>query len=145
MLENPRHERFAQAVASGETADAAYAAAGYKSDRANAIRLKASPAVAERVAELQGAGAARAEFTVERVVKELFRTYLESKAANQHGPAVRAMELIGRTVGAFVDKLSVSDHSSISDDEIVNKLAGDDPLLQERVRKLLGRDRFSTS
>ena len=141
---SPRHERFAQALASGKPADAAYAEAGYKPDRGHAARLASNGNIRSRVAELQAAGARQAEFTVERVVMELHQTYLDAKRANQHGPAVRALELIGRTLGAFVDKVSVADHSSISDDEIVSKLAGDDPLLQERVRKMLGRDRFST-
>ena len=39
-LRNPRHERFAQELATGKTADAAYVLAGYKENRSNAARLK---------------------------------------------------------------------------------------------------------
>jgi hypothetical protein len=38
-LKNPRHERFAQALAKGMSADAAYKAVGYKPHRGNAATL----------------------------------------------------------------------------------------------------------
>jgi phage terminase small subunit len=34
-LRNPRHERFAQELAAGKTADAAYVLAGYRENRSN--------------------------------------------------------------------------------------------------------------
>lgn len=63
-LKNAKHERFAQELAKGETADAAYENAGYSPNRGNATRLKANESVAARVAEIQGKAAARAEITV---------------------------------------------------------------------------------
>lgn len=54
-LKNPRHEAFAQALAAGETADAAYVTAGFKANRGNATRLKANESVKKRVEELQEA------------------------------------------------------------------------------------------
>jgi phage terminase small subunit len=42
VLRNPRHERFAQELATGKTADAAYVLASYKENRSNAARLNAS-------------------------------------------------------------------------------------------------------
>jgi hypothetical protein len=44
-LTNPRHERFVQALFEGETADAAYAKAGYKPNDGNCIRLKGNERV----------------------------------------------------------------------------------------------------
>ena len=41
-LHNPRHERFAQELAAGDTADAAYVLAGYQENRSNAARLNAN-------------------------------------------------------------------------------------------------------
>ncbi|MBI1179117.1 MAG: terminase small subunit [Alphaproteobacteria bacterium] len=52
-LKNGRWERFAQGLARGETADAAYQAAGYKPNRHNASRLKTNETILSRVAELQ--------------------------------------------------------------------------------------------
>lgn len=52
-LPNPKHERFVQGLFEGLSADAAYQAAGYKPNRGNAIRLKASESIQKRLEELQ--------------------------------------------------------------------------------------------
>ena len=39
-LANPRHERFAQALARGKTAGEAYVLAGYKANDGNASRMR---------------------------------------------------------------------------------------------------------
>lgn len=72
-LENPRHEHFAQGIAKGLTADAAYREAGYKAHRGNAATLRANQSIKRRVAELVAAGAAQAEVDVARVLQELAR------------------------------------------------------------------------
>jgi hypothetical protein len=59
-LSNARHERFAQELAAGNPADAAYEAAGYQKHRGNAARLSANEHVKERVREIQAIGAERA-------------------------------------------------------------------------------------
>lgn len=73
VLSNPRHELFAQELAKGKSATAAYIAAGYEGSRFNAARLATNDNVADRVEELLLAGAKRAEVTVERVVREYAR------------------------------------------------------------------------
>jgi phage terminase small subunit len=52
VLSNARHERFAQALAEGLTADEAYQKAGYSENRGNAIRLKANESIKQRLTEL---------------------------------------------------------------------------------------------
>lgn len=52
-LSNPRHERFAQAIARGEYADAAYKEAGFKNHRSSASRLLANASIQRRIAALQ--------------------------------------------------------------------------------------------
>ena len=54
ILSNPRHERFARLVVSGESATKAYVLAGYKKSgaSANASRLLRNEVVSSRVAEL---------------------------------------------------------------------------------------------
>ena len=52
-LKNPRHEIFAQRVASGMPAGSAYAAAGFQPDRGHASRLASNGNVSERITELQ--------------------------------------------------------------------------------------------
>lgn len=70
-LSNPKHERFAQELAKGKTADEAYAEAGYKPDRGNASRLTANDSVKARVAELQERAAVRTEITVASITERL--------------------------------------------------------------------------
>ena len=57
MLTNARHERFAQSLAKGMSADAAHTAAGYKPHRQNAARMSTYDDIRARVAELQGSTA----------------------------------------------------------------------------------------
>lgn len=70
-LGNARHERFAQNLAKGMTADEAYAEAGFRENRGNAARLKANESVAARVEELLAAAADKAAITKARVLEEL--------------------------------------------------------------------------
>jgi phage terminase small subunit len=55
-LSNARHERFAQELAAGNPADAAYKAAGYQKHRGNAARLSANEHVKDRVKDGSMAG-----------------------------------------------------------------------------------------
>jgi len=71
ILKNPKHERFAQQLAQGKTADEAYQLAGYRENRGNAARMKANDSIVSRVAEIQGKGADKAELSVERVLREI--------------------------------------------------------------------------
>lgn len=70
-LPNQRHERFAQELAKGKTADEAYEVAGYKPNRGNATTLKANQSVIDRLSELQTRAADRAEVTAADIVKQL--------------------------------------------------------------------------
>lgn len=72
-LKNARHERFAQGLAKGLSAEEAYAAAGYKPNSGNAIRLKGNESILARVSELAEIGSLRADVSVERVLTELGR------------------------------------------------------------------------
>lgn len=51
-LPNARHERFAQALAQGKTADEAYTIAGFKPNRGNASTLKQKQSIQNRVREI---------------------------------------------------------------------------------------------
>jgi phage terminase small subunit len=52
VLPNPKHERFAQELAKGKTADASYVIAGYNEHRSNAASLGRKKHILARVAEL---------------------------------------------------------------------------------------------
>ncbi len=57
ILKNARHEKFAQYIAKGMSADASHTAAGYKPSRQNAARMSTYDDIVGRVAELQGSTA----------------------------------------------------------------------------------------
>ncbi len=57
ILKNARHEKFAQYIAKGRSADASHTAAGYKPSRQNAARMSSYDDIVGRVAELQGSTA----------------------------------------------------------------------------------------
>jgi phage terminase small subunit len=82
-LTNPKHERFAQLLAKGETADEAYALAGYKPDRGNASRLTANDNVTKRVAEIQERAAIRTEITVASITERLLAIAEKAEAKDE--------------------------------------------------------------
>lgn len=71
VLDNPRHERFAQELAKGKTADEAYVLAGYEANRGNATRMNANESISGRIAELQNRAAERAVVTMEDISRQL--------------------------------------------------------------------------
>jgi alpha-beta hydrolase superfamily lysophospholipase len=91
-LRNPRHERFAQELATGKSADAAYGLAGYRENRSNAARLSANEDIQRRVAEIQSVGAELAAITVETLIAEAEAA--RSKAMREKGGAGAAIAAI---------------------------------------------------
>ena len=75
ILKNPRHERFAQTVASGKSEMSAFAEAGYsaKSAKQNAHRMSENEGVKARIAELQARAEANCDLTRAEVVRILGR------------------------------------------------------------------------
>lgn len=75
VLNNAKHEAFAQGVAGGEAAGAVYArvyaGAGAATAASRGPRLLKRPEVHARVAELQEAGAAGCVFTLQRTLEYL--------------------------------------------------------------------------
>jgi hypothetical protein len=73
MLTNTRHEKFAQNVANGMSASAAYKAAGYNSTNldVHSARLMVNDGIKSRIAELQGETAKTQAITREEVVQFL--------------------------------------------------------------------------
>lgn len=122
VLENPRHERFAQELAKGKTADEAYEAAGFGQHRGNASRLKGNESIAARVEELLGRAATRVEISkswvlgklVENANRALQQFPVLDKDGKETGEfryegsvANRALELVGKELGMFVDRKEI--------------------------------------
>jgi phage terminase small subunit len=92
-LKNPRHEAFAQVLARGMSAAAAYGQVGFKPHRANAATLARKEHISVRVAELQEeqlaihqqATAAAAAKTIESLIAEAEAA--RAKAMSEKGGA----------------------------------------------------------
>lgn len=136
-LANQRHEKFAQALASGKTQREAYVAAGYKYDEPNASRLTRNDKVVARVAELQERAAANVvlsrEWVLERLIENADRAMqavaVKDREGNPTGEytyqgnvANRALELLGKEMGMFVDRKHIdlnADLNGLSDRELI--------------------------
>jgi phage terminase small subunit len=119
VLSNPRHERFAQELVLGRPASDAYVAAGFRYNEGNAIRLKGNEKVSARVAELQSRAAAAVqisrEWVIEHLVENVNRAMQHVEVKDRQGKttgeykydggvANRALELLGKELGMFVDR-----------------------------------------
>jgi len=104
ILDNPRHERFAQFIADGKSATKAYELAGYRSSRQNAQRLTTNDDVRARVAELQQQAAAKHEITRDRITQMLLKDWEAAHDNKQIGAARAASESLGRLHGLYIEK-----------------------------------------
>jgi phage terminase small subunit len=110
-IQNSRHERFAQELAAGKTADAAYEAAGYQKHRGNAARLSANEHVRERVREIQSMAAERAAVTVQSLIDEAEQARIKAmESANGAAAAVSAITAKAKLAGLWREK--VDQHST---------------------------------
>lgn len=103
-LDNPRHERFAQALAKGKTQGEAYVEAGYKANEGNASTLKGNQKIMARLAELQERAAAKTEITVAKLTEMYIEDRALARSAGQAAAAVSAVTALGKLYGLIVDQ-----------------------------------------
>ena len=80
LLQNPKHEAFAQARAKGTYLEDAYEIAGFRPGRGHASRLAARADVAERIAELRAAHHLASDASIVTVINTLLRMVEDSEA-----------------------------------------------------------------
>jgi phage terminase small subunit len=116
LLENPRHEAFAQALfeglGTGRTHGQSYSAAGYTSNpsaaKVNASRLlKSAKHIIERVQELQGLAARHKRVTVESIVDELEGARQIARDNNQASAMVAASTAKAKILGLEISRTEV--------------------------------------
>lgn len=132
-LTNPKHERFAQALAKGETADAAYVSAGYEENRGNATRLKANESIEARVAEILERAAMRAEITVAGISERLLMIAEKGeRLAEASGLSVARASLmdVAKLNGLVVDRKELAgrnggpiEYANLTEDEVNARIA----------------------
>lgn len=125
ILDNPRHERFAQYLLKGKSATEAYVMAGYKGDRTAASRLSTNANIKARVAELQASAASRAEKSVADISLQLDEDRALAHKVQQAGAAVSASVAHAKLFGHMKDKVDHSgsvamkfDLSGLSDEQL---------------------------
>jgi len=133
ILTNPRHERFAQALFEGETADEAYVKAGYAKNRGNASRLKANEIVLARLTEQQAEAASKSKVTVESICRELDEANAVAKAKGQAAAMVSAATLRAKLAGLMVERVEVGDPGSFDNCENYADVA--DGLIAEAIER----------
>src|SRR5215468_3108030 len=116
-LKNPRHEAFAQTLARGMSASAAYGQVGFKPHRANAATLARKEHISVRVAELQeeqlaihkqatAEAAANKQVTIESLIAEAEAA--RAKAMSEKGGAAAAVSALtakAKLAGMWREKL----------------------------------------
>ena len=139
-ITNNQHEKFAQALVKGKSHGEAYLAAGYKAKNASvasaaATRLLKKVNIQARVAELQTKAEERAvvdrAWVLKRLVENVDRAMTAIPVTTKDGQtgeykyegsvANRALELLGKELGMFVDRKEVGgpgDFERMSDDEL---------------------------
>lgn len=134
-----KQEAFAQAVAKGAVLSDAYREA-YDAERMKdktiweeACKLAQNPKVSARVKTLQ-AEMEEDRRTIERRREEFVLKQLQQEAlqADTDGARVRALELLGKTVGLFSDRVEIEQAGERSAAEIEAEL-------QARLSRLLGQ------
>ena len=122
----PKQERFCQEYLVDLSGKHAAIRAGYAPGSAEVAgsRLLSQAKISARIAELQKETRQRTDVEIDDVVAMLLASYRDAKAANQHGPAVRAAELLGKRLGAFTEKLQIDDGRGLSAPAMINQFAG---------------------
>ena len=108
ILDNQRHELFAQALARGLPASRAYVEAGYAQNDSNAARLSGNEQVKGRVKELQAKSAERLGYTVEGLSQKLEEALDLAEKVGSPSAFVSAVMGIAKLNGLLVDKMEHS-------------------------------------
>ena len=149
MALTPKRKRFCELFVASRNAKQAAIEAGY-SDKSGGASVSAArnmkvPEVKEYIAKLEAEAAERNNVTVDEVIQKLRDSIIEAKKANQHGPAVRATELLGKTVGMFKDHVVLTELQETSDEDLISKMAKGNEKKAATLREMLGApDSFDT-
>jgi len=108
---NPRQQRFVELYLSGLTAEAAYQQAGYtctaEARRRNASRLLTNADVKAAVDAANARALERQELTADWVIGRLKHEATLTGEGSSHSARVRAIELLGKKLRLFADKVEL--------------------------------------
>lgn len=109
-LKNAKRERFCQEYVKDLNATQAYIRAGYSENGAaqSAEKLLRNTEVRARIAELQAKLSQKLEITQEKVLRDLEQIRTEALKEGAFGPAARAVELQGKHIGMWPNKVEAT-------------------------------------
>jgi phage terminase small subunit len=113
-LSNARHERFAQELAKGLSQVEAYRIAGFQPHDSAAARLFGNVRVQERLAEILGKAAVRAEITAADIAKQLDEDRDFARECATPAAMVAATMGKAKVLGLIVDRSKVDLTGGIS-------------------------------
>ena len=133
-----KQARFCEEYMLDMNATAAARRSGYSQRTAEqqGYQLLQKTSVKAPIADLQDKTSKRLEVTADDVMRMLLESYRDAKAVNQHGPAVRAAELLGKRLGMFKDRFLVNDMARVPTDVLIKRIAGNDPRRLAMAREL---------
>jgi hypothetical protein len=120
ILENQRHELFAQELAKGKSASEAYVLAGFRPSRKNASRLRANEGVKARLAELQAVAARSTAITIESICAELDQANQVAMERGQAAAMVSASTLRAKLGGLMIERVEVGGPDAFSEAETID-------------------------
>ncbi len=132
-LRNPRHEKFAQCLFQGMSANRAYAEAGYSPHDGNCIRLRGNERIKERLAYLQGEASKSAKVTIESINRELDEAIAVAKGKHQAQAMVSASSMKAKLAGLLIERTEVGTPGSFDNLCSIPSIA--DKVLEELTEK----------
>ncbi len=118
---NKKQERFCREFLIDCNAGQACIRAGYSAKTAYSAgpRLLNNPRIQARIAELQAGKFEELDIEAGDVIAMLLRSYKDASASGQHGPAIRAAELLGKRLGLFIDVNRQADSEDPTPEEAI--------------------------
>jgi phage terminase small subunit len=109
LLENRRHELFAQAIFQGSSNIQAYEDAGFSRNDTNACKLRQNAKVIARIDELSARTVASVNLTKEWVIEQLIGVVIDARSGERKDSAGanKALNLLGLELGMFVERKEV--------------------------------------
>jgi phage terminase small subunit len=122
---NDKQLRFIEEYCVDLNASAAARRAGYAGE-ANKVgpRLARHPRIRAEVLKRQEALRRRTETSAEKVIEDLKRLAAQAEAREEFTAAIRAVELLGKHLGMFVDRTKISvEYESMTDEQLEQQRA----------------------
>ena len=123
---SPQQQRFVEEYCLGKTATDAARIAGYSPKRPDVAgaKLLAQPHIAAAVAALRAKVAKETSITVAWVQEQLVDTYRAARSDTDLAAANRALELLGKNLGMFADRLKLDGPPGSTMQAVVNVSIG---------------------